>query len=116
MNYIGEHVLPGQIGHFFAVLFLMASLVATVAYIQSFRLQSVTEKQSWLYLVRCITLFPITSSNTNMPIRTAIRAYRFNTCWPVSGKARKEVLCSGVSGIVCWDGFWFGVPKNGSRV
>ena len=52
MNYIGEHLLPGQIGHFFAVLFLMASLVATVAYIQSFRLQSVTEKQSWLRLAR----------------------------------------------------------------
>jgi cytochrome c-type biogenesis protein CcmF len=52
MNYIGEHLLPGQIGHFFAVLFLMASLVATVAFIQSFRLQSVSEKQSWLRLAR----------------------------------------------------------------
>jgi cytochrome c-type biogenesis protein CcmF len=37
MNYIGEHLLPGQIGHFFAVLSLMASLVATIAFGKAFR-------------------------------------------------------------------------------
>ena len=37
MNYIGEHLLPGQTGHFFAILSLLASLVATIAYIQAGR-------------------------------------------------------------------------------
>jgi len=32
MKYIGEHLLPGQIGHFFIILSLVASLVATFAY------------------------------------------------------------------------------------
>ena len=35
MDYIGEHLLPGQLGHFFIVLSLVASLVATFAYYKS---------------------------------------------------------------------------------
>lgn len=35
MDYIGEHRLPGQAGHFFIVLSLVASLVATFAYFKS---------------------------------------------------------------------------------
>ena len=35
MNYQGEHLLPGQLGHFFIVLSFVASLVATIAYYQS---------------------------------------------------------------------------------
>ncbi|MDB5211734.1 MAG: cytochrome c assembly protein, partial [Sediminibacterium sp.] len=46
MNYIGEHLLPGQIGHFFAVLSLMASLVATVAYAWAFRTKDIPGKQA----------------------------------------------------------------------
>ena len=56
MNYIGEHLFPGQIGHFFAILSLVASLVATLAYIQAFRLQSLPEKQSWVRLARAAFL------------------------------------------------------------
>jgi cytochrome c-type biogenesis protein CcmF len=32
MDYTGEHLLPGQLGHFFIVLSLVASLVATISY------------------------------------------------------------------------------------
>lgn len=35
MDYTGEHLLPGQLGHFFIVLSLVASLVATFAYFKS---------------------------------------------------------------------------------
>ncbi|MCA0398657.1 MAG: cytochrome c biogenesis protein CcsA [Bacteroidetes bacterium] len=35
MNYIGEHLLPGQLGHFFVVLALVASAIATYAYARS---------------------------------------------------------------------------------
>ena len=37
MDYIGEHLLPGQLGHFFIVLSLVASLVATFAYFMAAR-------------------------------------------------------------------------------
>lgn len=35
MNYTGEHLLPGQLGHFLLVLSLVASLVATFAYFKT---------------------------------------------------------------------------------
>ena len=37
MGYIGEHLLPGQLGHFFIVLSLVASLVATFSYFMAAR-------------------------------------------------------------------------------
>ncbi|WP_153800414.1 cytochrome c biogenesis protein CcsA [Foetidibacter luteolus] len=52
MNYTGEHLLPGQIGHFFAVLSLVASLVATLAYYSANRALLPADKQSWLKLAR----------------------------------------------------------------
>ena len=32
MNYIGEHLLPGKLGHFFLLLSLVSSIGATVSY------------------------------------------------------------------------------------
>jgi cytochrome c-type biogenesis protein CcmF len=39
MDYLGEQLLPGQIGHFFIVLSLVSSAVAAIAYFISTRLQ-----------------------------------------------------------------------------
>jgi cytochrome c-type biogenesis protein CcmF len=52
MEYIGEHLLPGNIGHFFAILFLVASLVATIAFFKANKLQPGEEKQGWLRIAR----------------------------------------------------------------
>lgn len=52
MKYLGEHLLPGQLGHFFAILSLVASLIATVAFYRSTRVGLATEKQGWLRLAR----------------------------------------------------------------
>ena len=40
MDYIGEHLLPGKLGHFFIVLSIVASAVASFAYFMSSRYQS----------------------------------------------------------------------------
>ncbi len=52
MDYIGEHLLPGQLGHFFIVLSLVASLVATLAYFLSTRAREIPEADSWKKLAR----------------------------------------------------------------
>ncbi|BAV07852.1 cytochrome c-type biogenesis protein CcmF [Filimonas lacunae] len=53
MNYIGEHLLPGKLGHFFAVLSLVASLVATIAYYKASKSAlPQPDQQSWLRLAR----------------------------------------------------------------
>ena len=52
MQYIGEHLLPGQFGHFFALLSLVASLVATSAYFKANKVALLADKKSWLQLAR----------------------------------------------------------------
>lgn len=52
MDYIGEHLLPGQLGTFFLVLSLIASLVATIGYFKANKTNDVLQKKSWLKLSR----------------------------------------------------------------
>src|SRR5215210_1374843 len=52
MEFIGEHLLPGQAGHFFAILSLVASLVATFAFFKATNITEVAEKNSWLRIAR----------------------------------------------------------------
>ena len=52
MDYTGEHLLPGQLGHFFIVLSLVASLVATLSYFLSTRKSPGIESDQWKKLAR----------------------------------------------------------------
>lgn len=52
MDYIGENLLPGQLGHFFIVLSIVASLVATFAYFKATRLHGVPDGNYWKRLAR----------------------------------------------------------------
>lgn len=52
MDYIGEHLLPGQIGHFFIVLSIVASFVATFSYFRSAQSKSELDGAYWKKLAR----------------------------------------------------------------
>lgn len=52
MNYIGEHLLPGQIGHFFLVLSLVSSLIASIAYFKSANAVVPDEAIGWRKIAR----------------------------------------------------------------
>ncbi|WP_018610878.1 cytochrome c biogenesis protein CcsA [Segetibacter koreensis] len=52
MEFIGEHLLPGQTGHFFVMLSLVASLVATVAFYKAANNNDPAEKNSWIRIAR----------------------------------------------------------------
>jgi cytochrome c-type biogenesis protein CcmF len=52
MDYIGEHLLPGQLGHFFIILSLVASLVATFAYFRSAQSKNESDAAYWKKLAR----------------------------------------------------------------
>ncbi|WEK34807.1 MAG: cytochrome c biogenesis protein CcsA [Candidatus Pseudobacter hemicellulosilyticus] len=52
MNYIGEHLLPGQLGQFLVVLSFVASLIATIAYYKSGQAAVPAEADSWKKLGR----------------------------------------------------------------
>ncbi|NII26759.1 cytochrome c biogenesis protein CcsA [Pseudoflavitalea sp. X16] len=47
MDYIGEHLLPGQLGHLLVVLSLVASIVACIAYFKSANAKLPDEAVSW---------------------------------------------------------------------
>ena len=47
MKYIGEHLLPGQLGHFFVVLALVSSLVATIAFAKATNALDPHTEKSW---------------------------------------------------------------------
>lgn len=65
MDYIGEHHLPGQLGHFFIVLSLVASLVATFSYFKATQTRATIDGNYWKRLARyafiteCISVFAI---------------------------------------------------------
>lgn len=47
MEYVGEHLLPGKIGHFFAILSFAASFVAMIAFFKAANARSPEEETSW---------------------------------------------------------------------
>lgn len=52
MNYLGEHLWPGQLGHFLVVLSLVASLVASISYFKSAGAKLVSDADSWKKIAR----------------------------------------------------------------
>ena len=61
MDYIGEHLLPGQLGHFFIVLSLVASLIATFSYFKSAQSKNEEDATYWKKLARFAFLSEIIS-------------------------------------------------------
>lgn len=65
MNYIGENLLPGQFGHFFIILSLVASLLASFAYFKATGPVLDENRTYWRRLARisftieCISVFAI---------------------------------------------------------
>ena len=45
MKFEGEHLLPGQIGHFFVLLAFVASIISTIAYFTASRKKDLIEKK-----------------------------------------------------------------------
>lgn len=52
MDYIGEHLLPGRIGHLLIIVSFIASLVAAFAYYKSFRSEEIQDQKDWKILAR----------------------------------------------------------------
>ena len=52
MKFEGEHLLPGQIGHFFVLLAFIASLISTIGFFKASLTTDISIKQSWLKFSR----------------------------------------------------------------
>ena len=51
-TFIGEHLLPGQIGYFLTILSFVASLVATFAFAKAFYSQQIETETQWNKLAK----------------------------------------------------------------
>src|ERR1044071_213924 len=65
MDYIGEHRLPGQIGHFLIVLSMVASVVATFSYFKATQFRASIDGNYWkklargAFIIECISVFSV---------------------------------------------------------
>ena len=62
MEFEGEHLLPGQIGHFFVLLAFAASIISTIAYFTASKKTDLLEKKSWLNFARVAFITQLVSA------------------------------------------------------
>lgn len=62
MEFEGEHLLPGRIGHFFVLLAFVASIISTIAYFTASRKTDLVEKRSWLNFARLVFITQLISA------------------------------------------------------
>ncbi|MFN8243384.1 MAG: cytochrome c biogenesis protein CcsA [Ferruginibacter sp.] len=61
IKFEGEHLLPGQLGHFFVILAFVASLLSTLAYFFASRQKDTTLQISWIRYARVAFLVQLVS-------------------------------------------------------
>ncbi|MEO5648378.1 MAG: cytochrome c biogenesis protein CcsA [Ginsengibacter sp.] len=52
MTFENEHLLPGQVGHFFVLLAFVASIISAISYFKASKISLENEKRSWLLFAR----------------------------------------------------------------
>ncbi len=72
LQYIGEHLLPGQFGYFFTLLSLVASLVASFAFAKAFYSKQIEEENSWNKLAKIAFGIEVVAVITSFVILTYV--------------------------------------------
>jgi cytochrome c-type biogenesis protein CcmF len=88
MDYIGEHLAPGNIGHLLIIISFVASLVATIAYFKSFRSIAADDQQRWKRLGRIAFIVDAVSVIGVFAILYYLisnHRYEYNYVWKNSG-------------------------------
>ena len=62
MEFEGEHLLPGQIGHFFVLLAFIASIISTIAFTTASYKKDLVGKRSWLNFARTAFIIQLISA------------------------------------------------------
>ena len=90
MEYIGEHLLPGKIGHFFALLSFAASLVAMIAYFKATNAKTPEEENSWRRMARMafrIDVFSVFAVYSTIIYIIANHLFEYNFAWEHSSRS-----------------------------
>jgi cytochrome c-type biogenesis protein CcmF len=90
MDYLGEHLLPAKLGHFFAVLSLAASFVAMIAYFMAARSKNPEDENSWKRLARAAFVtdaIAVFSVFATIYYIVSNHLFEYNFAWEHSSKA-----------------------------
>ncbi|MBS1667159.1 MAG: cytochrome c biogenesis protein CcsA [Bacteroidetes bacterium] len=90
MDYIGEHLLPGKIGHFFVTLSFAASFVAMIAYYKASRAKNMEDELRWRKLGRgafAINIFSVFTVFATVYYIISNHLFEYNFAWEHSSKA-----------------------------
>lgn len=117
MNYIGEHLLPGQLGHFFIVLALVSSLVAMIAFAKSTNSTDPLLERSWRRIGRIafgIDAFSVVAIFGLLFYIISTHKFEYYYAWNHSSRdmSMEYLLCSiweGQEGSFLLWSFWYGV-------
>jgi len=90
MDYIGEHLFPGKLGHFFVILSFAASFVSVIAFFKATKAKDIEDEGRWKSLARAaffvdaIAVFGVFAT-----IYYIVRSHLFeyNFAWEHSSKA-----------------------------
>jgi len=90
MEYIGEHLLPGKIGHFFALLSFTSSLVALIAYFKATNAKTPEDEKSWRRMARLafrIDVLSVFAVYTTIIYIIANHLFEYNFAWEHSSRS-----------------------------
>ena len=90
MDYVGEHLLPGKIGHFFAILSFAASFVALIAYFKASNAGSPEEENSWRRMARMafgIDILSVFAVLATIIYILSTHLFEYNFAWEHSSRA-----------------------------
>jgi cytochrome c-type biogenesis protein CcmF len=90
MEFLGEHLLPGKLGHFFALLSFAASLVAVIAYFKATNAKDPNEADSWRRMGRRAFFLDVVSVYAVLATIiyiVAARRFEYNFAWEHSSRS-----------------------------
>src|SRR5580698_3793316 len=90
MQFIGEHLLPGRLGHFLVVLSFAASLVAMIAFFKAANAQTPEEQKSWRRMGRIaffVDVFAVYAVLATIISIISSRLFEYNFAWEHSSRA-----------------------------
>ncbi|MET0243248.1 MAG: cytochrome c biogenesis protein CcsA, partial [Flavitalea sp.] len=117
MDYIGEHLWPGQLGHFLVVLSLVASLVATIAYFKATTAKLEELAISWKKIARTAFILDLVSVIATFLLIFFVfynHYFEYYYAWNHSDKSLKlgylvSSIWEGQEGSFLLWAFWHGV-------
>ena len=90
MEFLGEHLLPGKLGHFFVVLSFASSLVAVISYFKATNAKDPAEAEGWRKMGRkafILDVIGVYACLATIIYIIGTHKFEYNFAWEHSGRS-----------------------------